>query len=202
MILAYHAVFAAYGFWLPNDPRGSYSKHVWARDLQPFGPATKVNTRQSLADRPHDDTHRRRAKAHLRYPAVKFDGRQALAVARGMAKVIRQLDIVVHACAIMPDHVHLVVARHGQTIERLIGFFKRAATRRLTKEGRHPLAGYQDTRGRVPSPWANGGWQVFLDSPEKVQSRVVYVERNPVEAGLPSQQWSFVTPYAADVDEG
>lgn len=28
MVLAYHVIFGAYGFWLPNDPRGSWSKFV------------------------------------------------------------------------------------------------------------------------------------------------------------------------------
>jgi hypothetical protein len=28
MILAFHAIFGAYGFWLPNDPRGSWSDFV------------------------------------------------------------------------------------------------------------------------------------------------------------------------------
>ena len=28
MVLAYHLVFSAYGFWLPNDPRGSTSREV------------------------------------------------------------------------------------------------------------------------------------------------------------------------------
>ena len=28
--LAYHFAFSLYGFWLPNDPRGSYSTRVGA----------------------------------------------------------------------------------------------------------------------------------------------------------------------------
>jgi hypothetical protein len=27
-VLAYHVVLGAYGFWLPNDPRGSWSDFV------------------------------------------------------------------------------------------------------------------------------------------------------------------------------
>jgi hypothetical protein len=29
MVIAYHAIFTTYGAWLPNDPRGSYSKDVY-----------------------------------------------------------------------------------------------------------------------------------------------------------------------------
>ncbi len=35
MIVAYHSIFCAYGFWLPNDPRGSWSDFVGAWELFP-----------------------------------------------------------------------------------------------------------------------------------------------------------------------
>ena len=47
MIRASHVIFSAYGFWLPNDPRGSWSDFVGSWELQRFGPATKVNVRHS-----------------------------------------------------------------------------------------------------------------------------------------------------------
>lgn len=72
MVIAYHVIFGAYGFWLPNDPRGPWSTEVWAHHLQPFGGATKVDTRQSLADRGHDRSLRLGAREHLQYPAVQF----------------------------------------------------------------------------------------------------------------------------------
>ena len=37
MIIAYHAIFTTYGTWLPDDPRGSYSKDVYIKQLQPLG---------------------------------------------------------------------------------------------------------------------------------------------------------------------
>ena len=43
MVHAYHAIFGAYGFWLPNDPRGSWTTFVGSWELNPFGPATKTN---------------------------------------------------------------------------------------------------------------------------------------------------------------
>ena len=33
MIIAYHAIFTTYGTWLPNDPRGSYSKEIYNEEL-------------------------------------------------------------------------------------------------------------------------------------------------------------------------
>ncbi len=49
---AYHVILSAYGFWLPNDPRGSWSDFVWSWELAKFGPATKVSTRPLPRRRP------------------------------------------------------------------------------------------------------------------------------------------------------
>ena len=45
MILGYHLIITAYGFWLPNDPRGSWSDFVGAWELLRFGRATKTESR-------------------------------------------------------------------------------------------------------------------------------------------------------------
>jgi hypothetical protein len=34
MVIAYHAIFTTYGTWLPNDPRGSYSKTIYNDQLR------------------------------------------------------------------------------------------------------------------------------------------------------------------------
>src|SRR5581483_11392251 len=54
MILAFHSIFSMYGFWLPNDPRGSGSDYIASWELFRFGPATKTNSRRSVAGVPHD----------------------------------------------------------------------------------------------------------------------------------------------------
>ncbi|MGB2821508.1 MAG: hypothetical protein WBF17_11040 [Phycisphaerae bacterium] len=61
MILAYHAIISAYGFWLPNDPRGSWSDFVRRWELLSFGKATKVDVRHSVARAEHDVAERFRA---------------------------------------------------------------------------------------------------------------------------------------------
>ncbi len=37
MIVGYHIIFGMYGFWLPNDPRGSWSDFVGSWELYRFG---------------------------------------------------------------------------------------------------------------------------------------------------------------------
>lgn len=195
MVLASHATFGCHGFWLPNDRRGSWSNQVWAKHLKPFGPATKTTERRSLANKRHDRTKRMSAKAALEYPAVTLDDLQRNCVARGFQNIAATVGIVVYACAIMPDHVHLVIARHDEHVETLVGFLKRAASRQLREEGLHPLAGYMNRSGRVPSPWADGGWNRFINATEQIPAAIDYVERNPEKIGLRRQHWSFVARY-------
>ena len=195
MVIGYHAIFAAYGFWLPNDGRGSWSSEVWAEHLKPFGGATKVTTRRSLAAKPHDVSARRAAKAALRYPAVRFDGVQARAVARGFAEVVGFLDLSVYACAILPDHVHLVVGRHRETVEQIVGFLKRAATREMARERLHPLAWYSRGNGQAPSPWVRGGWKRYLDNGDAMVDAINYAMKNPVKMGFKKQSWRFLREY-------
>jgi hypothetical protein len=112
-MLGSHLIFCTYGFWLPNEERGSWSTEVRAQHLYEIGgAATTVNVRQSLAGKPHDRAARLAAKQALVRPAVKLDGRQALAAARGIAEISGKLFLTIHAMAVMPDHVHLVVADH------------------------------------------------------------------------------------------
>jgi REP element-mobilizing transposase RayT len=191
-----HLIFSTYGFWLPNDPRGSGSTRVRAQHIyEAGGEATKVHTTYSVANRPHDMRLRRAAKEALKYPAVESTGMQARAVGRGIAAICPKVGLVVHACAILPDHVHVVVAAHRLGGDEVIECLKRASTRGMNKEGLHPLQAFPRANGRLPSPWAGGGWKVYLDTPAEMRSRIRYVEQNPVRAGFPPQRWSFVVPY-------
>lgn len=218
-IIAYHMSFGAYGFWLPNDPRGSWSDYVWAERLRPFGPVTKVNTRRSLAHEKHDRELRLAAKKALKYPPVTFTGIQARAVARGFAEIITKLKLAVFATAIMPDHVHLVLARQHLHVETIAGYLKRAASRQLRKEGLHPFqslkAGHvvddvakrspglnelgslahDGASDRLPTPWEENGWKVYLHTLDEVLHAINYVNDNPMKAGLPRQFWPWIVPF-------
>ncbi|HEY8505832.1 MAG TPA: transposase [Gemmataceae bacterium] len=197
MTVGYHLCFGAYGFWLPNDPRGSGSNYVGSKELLKFGRATKLKSRRrSVARKPHDVARRLAAKEALKYPAVRFNGVQARAVGRGFAEYARNSKLTIWACAVLPDHAHLVVARHRLDIEQVAIQLKGAATRQLLKEELHPFGALRKPNGDVPRCWGRGEWKVELDSEEEVRQRVRYVEDNPLKEGLPRQKWSFVTPFA------
>jgi REP element-mobilizing transposase RayT len=194
-VIAYHVCFATYGFWLPNDPRGSNSDFVGAAHLLRFGPATKVRDRRSHARDLHNAALRAAAKRALRYPPVVFDGRQARAVARGFARAVQRTGCVIHACAIMPAHVHLVIARHTYDVEQLVRQLKADATRQLIAENLHPLSRYAERGAAPPTCWGRGCRKIFLFTDDDVTNEIDYVHKNPIRAGMKEQRWSFVTPY-------
>ena len=102
MIRAYHIILSMYGFWLPNDPRGSWSAFVGAWDLFRYGPATKVTDRRSYAHDPHDRELRLEAKKALKYPPVIINGQQALSIAKGFARAAQKGGYTIYALAILP----------------------------------------------------------------------------------------------------
>jgi REP element-mobilizing transposase RayT len=159
------------------------------------GEATKVNTTHSVASRPFDKARARRIKAALKYPAVELTGLQARAVGRGIAAICSKVGLTIHACAIMPDHVHLVVARHEMDGDEMIACLKRAGTRGMNEEGLHPLREFARGSGRLPSPWAERGWKVMLFTAEQMRAAIRYMEENPLRAGLKGQRWGFVVPF-------
>ncbi len=195
MVLGYHFIFSAYGFWLPNDPRGSWSEVVREFELLQFGPATKVHTTRSVARRPHDVGLRLKAKEALRYRPVRFTGIQARAIARGFTIAAQEAAYSIHALAILPDHVHLVMSRHGKHIDLIAGHLKSKATFQLTSEKIHPLARFASKTGHVPSPWSRNYWCPFIRSVAHLRDSIGYVERNPIKAGLRAQRWSVVVPH-------
>lgn len=195
MVLGFHFIFSAYGFWLPNDPRDSWSTTVRKFDLLKYGPATKIETTRSVAVTPHDHYNRLQAKQALRYPPVQFNGRQARAIANGFAHNAAKQGYAIHALAIMPDHAHLLMRWHATDVDRIATQFKARATSRMNEDGIKPMAAYPKANGTLPSPWARKYWCPFIQTAEHMRSAIRYVENNPVKAGFKPQRWKMLTPY-------
>ncbi|HUO10799.1 MAG TPA: transposase [Phycisphaerae bacterium] len=195
MILTHHIIFTAYGFWLPNDPRGSWSEYIKAWELIRFGVPKQVNTPHSVAGRPHNHALRFSAKQALRYPPVHFNGVQARAIAHGFRSTIQRSGFTFHACAILPDHVHVVVARHRIHARQILNQMKGEASKALAEENIHPFQNAFLPGGDRHTPWAAKGWTVFLNTPEEVHAAIQYVNNNPLKENLPAQSWSFIQPY-------
>jgi REP element-mobilizing transposase RayT len=193
MVRWYHAIFTAYGFWLPNDPRGSWSDFVASWELYRFGgKATTMDARRSVAHVQHDSQRRIGAKASLKFDPVHFNSIQRNSIACGIDQACRDNGIALHACAIGYDHVHMIVARHDRTAEDAVRRFKSWTTKQMNRDGCHPMAAPMP-EGALHTPWAEGCWKGFIDDERQLRTAVDYVNRHPEKEGLPTQDWPFVT---------
>jgi REP element-mobilizing transposase RayT len=175
MIIAYHAIFTTYGTWLPNDPRGSYSKKIYNEDIEKFG-EIKYG-RQTPPPKSQILKFYSQAVSALNKDVYLINDFTRPVIAGAFAKVVKKLNIKVPACAIMNDHVHILILRSNYSIEYLVNQLKGVATKELNLRN---------------SPWTRGFWKVFIDSETTLVTAIKYVNNNPAKAGLSPQIWSFV----------
>ena len=191
MVRWHHLILSAYGFWLPNDPRGSWSDFVGAWELLKFGGPTKVQGKRSYAHDPHDRALRLQAKQALKYPPVRFNNVQRSAIADGFAQAIEEGTYHVHACCLGYDHAHLVIMRHARSIEQIATHLKSKAAMALRSGRCHPLQSFEE-EGKIPTPWSIGSWSVYISEEAHARAAIDYVARHPMKEGLPPQRWVFV----------
>jgi REP element-mobilizing transposase RayT len=176
MVIAYHAIFTTYGTWLPNDPRGSYSKEIYQAELAALGPIA-YGRQWPQPSRPELRRFWVTARTCLDRSPFLISDKTRPVVAAGFAVAVERLGLVVYECSIMNDHVHIVVERSTYRIEYVVNQLKGAATHAM---------------GLAETPWTRKGWKVFLDHQDAVEAAVAYVRANPAAAGLPPQHWDFV----------
>jgi REP element-mobilizing transposase RayT len=123
----------------------------------------------------------------LKYPAVQLTGLQAKAVGEGFKRAVEESGYCIHACSILPEHVHLVMGRNPRPIRQIVGHLKGRATQELMKHGQWP------PNGRPV--WGIKSWNVFLNDSADMRQAIKYVEENPVKEGMRRQRWSFVVPW-------
>ena len=201
MVHAYHVIWGTYGFWLPNDPRGSWSDFVASWELARFGKSTRTHERIAV-DLAQWARWRAEAQQSLKYPAVVLNGQQARSVGQGFANAVRKSGYHIWACSIMPGHVHLVIARHTYEVEKIANLLKGEATKQLKADSLHFQAGHAGAHGKLSSMWEEKQWKVFLDNEASIEAAIRYVEENPIKEGRPPQKWSFVTPFAGIAKAG
>jgi REP element-mobilizing transposase RayT len=184
-VIAYHLIWTNYGTWLGNDPRGSGSRDVYTPVLAELGDVhfgrRKLQPKRRVVQEFYEQVAPR-----LQFPIIRFRPDQFTDVAAALAETIRSRYYTCYACAIMPDHIHLVIRKHRDSAEKMIEHLQ--AESRL----------FLQSHGIVPMDhpvWTLHGWRVFLDSPATVWGRIRYVDGNPLKEGLPQQSWPLVIPY-------
>ena len=186
IVIAYHLIWTAYGWWLPNDPRGSGSHAIRNDILAELG---ELHFGRK-ATQPLGKTIRQfyeMAAGSLKHPLLSFVVSSQQLIAQSFAQVIKRQRYTCYACAIMPDHVHLVIRKHKDSAEEMADSLKEQSRQDLIKAGK---------RSPAHPTWIVGhGWKVFLDNPDEIRHTIRYVERNPLKIRLPAQSWEIVKPY-------
>jgi REP element-mobilizing transposase RayT len=185
IVIAYHLVWMGYGWWLPNDPRGSMSTYVKQDVLKELGQlhyGRKLLQPRSWEIR----AYLQRSEALLAFPRLTFGNAEVNCIARAFASAIERFKYTCYACAIMPDHIHILIRKHKHKFEEMVRNLQRESHLLLRDKGfvdmEHPI-------------WGGHGWGVFLDHPDDIWRTIPYIEQNPVKIGLPEQQYNFVKPY-------
>ena len=155
-VIAHHLIWTVYGTWLPNDPRGSGSREVTSNVLRDLGELhygrKRIQPPRSAVREFYDA-----ATPRLRHDVVTLDGKAIIATGRGLSAAITAQRYTCYACAIMPDHLHLVVRKHKHQAEEIIENLKSSTRNRLLADGcyaqTHPV-------------WTDGcGWRGISESP-------------------------------------
>ena len=100
--------------------------------------------------------------------------------------MIRDNHYACHACAIMPEHVHLLMGRRIATAESMAELFKQSSRSALIEAGCFPP---------THAVWTAGQRIVYKSTSAAIIQCVQYIENNPLEIGKPTQVWDFVTAY-------
>jgi REP element-mobilizing transposase RayT len=185
LVIAYHLIWTAYGYWLPNDPRGSMSKTIASDVIAELGTLHygRKNVQPSARDIREFREH---AKDALKFPLLEFKRPEFQVIADALAEAIREHTYTCYACAIMPDHVHMLIRKHKHLAEDMLGNLQESSRLRLRTVGvrtsDHPV-------------WGGPGWKVFLDTPDSIRRTIRYIEENPLKWRFPRQSWSFVNAY-------
>ncbi|MGH7199859.1 MAG: transposase [Planctomycetaceae bacterium] len=185
MVVGYHLIWTAYGWWLPNDPRGSMSEEIRVERIAGLG---DLHYGRKTAQPVSSEIRAfyQQAGRTLLCPLLTLEGKDIAVVAASFAETIHERRYTCYACAIMPDHVHMLIRRHRDKAEEMIEHLQSASRDALVAAGRrddfHPV-------------WGGPGWKVFLESQADMRRIVAYIRNNPVKAGRPVQEWDFVKPY-------
>ena len=119
MIIGHHLMWTAYGWWLPNDPRGSMSRHVVIEPIAELGEHHYGRKVEQPRSREIREFYERAEKA-LTHELLTFDAEDVAILADSFARTIAEKRYTCYASAIMPDHVHLLIRKHRDSAEAMM----------------------------------------------------------------------------------
>ena len=116
MVAGFHLIWTAYGWWLPNDPRGSSSHEIRVEKLAELG---ELHQGRKPIQPPSRDIHAfyDQARSLLKHPLLTFTDEEIEMIGESFGQTIADRRYTCYACAIMPDHVHALIRKHRDPAE-------------------------------------------------------------------------------------
>lgn len=188
MVIAHHLILTGYGHWLPNDPRGSFSREFRSSKILDLGVMQPTECSDSRS-RPELRGFYRSAQSRLEHATLVFDAAKRQVLADAFAQVVRSRRYTCFACAILSNHVHLVIRKHRDKAEDMIHALKGKSAKTLRERCDVP---------QTHPVWSSDDFKKFLYTPEDILRTVRYVEDNPPKENLPGQSFAFVTAYTGE----
>ena len=185
IVIAHHLILTAYGWWLPNDPRGSGSRTVGSDVIAELG-ELHLGRRRVQPPLATIREFYERAEGVLKFPLLEFTSSEIPAIAEGLGEAVGGHRYTCYACAVMPDHVHLLIRKHGDKAERIIENVQESVRLRLGSLG---------LRASDHPVWSQSVWKVFLGHPDDIRRTIRYIRNNPPKQRMPAQDWAFVVEY-------
>jgi REP element-mobilizing transposase RayT len=185
MVAGYHLIWTVYGWWLPTDPRGSSSHEIRVEQLKDLG---ELHHGRKAVQPSWAELRRFYAQAEdlLKHPLLTFSDDDIALLGDTFGQVIRTNGYTCYECAIMPEHVHMLIRRHRDKAEQMIENLQEESRGQIIRAGR---------RAPTHPVWGGPGWKVFLNTRRDFERVVRYIRDNPVKAGRAQQHWDFVTEY-------
>ncbi|MGD0900231.1 MAG: hypothetical protein ABR915_20550 [Thermoguttaceae bacterium] len=98
MVAGYHLIWTAYGWWLPNDPRGSTSREIRSAAIAGLGELHYGRKRIQPAGHVLTAFYKA-AQGALRHDLLKFTSHDVAAIAAAFADAIRRRN---YTCGGLP----------------------------------------------------------------------------------------------------
>ena len=134
IVIAYHLIWTGYGWWLPNDPRGSTSRKTACDVIAELGKLHYGRRKVQPSSAVMRDFHER-SKEVLQFPLREFSPREIDAIGDAFRESIIEYRYTCYACAVMPDHVHALVRKHKHKAEQMIEILQDSSRWRLRESG-------------------------------------------------------------------
>src|ERR1051326_8608048 len=142
MVIGHHLIWTAYGWWLPNDPRGSSSREIRVERIAELG---ELHFGRKPVQPSSRQLQQFFQQAHdlLKHEALEFSAEERAIIGKALGEVIRERGYTCYACAAMPDHVHVLIRRHRDTAEVMLELFQEKSREEMITAGRrvvtHPV---------------------------------------------------------------